>query len=68
MMYTMPPTAEIPPPRTVARYLYFPTSIPAASAVAGDSPTARRYSPGRVRSSHRPMATASATPRYTNTL
>ena len=42
IMYTMPPMAEMPPPMTVARYLYRLTRMPAASAVAGDSPTARR--------------------------
>ena len=42
MIYTMPPMAEMPPPMTVARYLQRVTLMPAASAVAGDSPTARR--------------------------
>ena len=38
----------IPPPITVARYLYSVTLIPAASAVAGLSPTAFKLRPQRV--------------------
>ena len=36
-------------PMQVARYLYLVTLMPAASAVAGLSPTARRCRPVRVR-------------------
>ena len=39
----------MPAPRQVAAYLYAVTFIPAASAVEGFSPTARRLSPTRVR-------------------
>ena len=63
MIYTMPPTAEIPPPITVARYLYRSTAMPAASAVAGDSPTERRYSPARVRFKKKNMPAARSRPR-----
>ena len=38
----------MPPPMQVARYLYLVTLMPAASAVAGLSPTARRLRPARV--------------------
>ena len=44
----MPPIPEIPAPMQVARYLYFVTLTPAASAVAGFSPTARRFRPALV--------------------
>ena len=40
-----PPSPLIPPPTQVARYLYAVTLMPAASAVAGLSPTALRFSP-----------------------
>ena len=43
-----PPSPQIAPPMTVARYLYSDTLMPAASAVAGFSPTARRHRPWRV--------------------
>ena len=44
-----PPRPAMAPPMTVARYLYSETLMPAASAVAGLSPTARSARPWRVR-------------------
>ena len=41
----------MPLPMQVARYLYFVTLIPTASAVPGFSPTARRERPTFVRNS-----------------
>jgi hypothetical protein len=38
----------MPAPMQVARYLYLVTLMPAASAVPGFSPTARRFRPARV--------------------
>ena len=43
MLIYIPPIPQIPPPITVAIYLYTVVLIPAASAVAGSSPTARRF-------------------------
>ena len=39
----------MPAPMQVARYLLRTTLMPAASAVAGFSPTARRFRPARLR-------------------
>ena len=48
----------MPAPMQVARYLYFVTLIPAASAVAVFSPTARRLRPVRVFDRKYQIATA----------
>ena len=48
MIYTRPPIPAIAPPTIVATYLYKLTFIPAASAVAGDSPTALKFNPTLV--------------------
>ena len=42
IIYTIPPMPDMPPPTRVAMYLFRVTLMPAASAVAGFSPTARR--------------------------
>ena len=51
-------------PMQMAKYLYLPTSIPAASAVAGFSPTALSWSPTRVRVRMNAVTMAMATARY----
>ena len=55
----------MPAPTQVARYLFRETLMPAASAVAGFSPTARRFRPFRVRFRKRWSTTASTMARYT---
>ena len=54
----MPPRPEMPAPMQVARYLYFVTLMPAASAVAVFSPMARRLRPVRVFVRKNQIATA----------
>ena len=49
------------PPRITCAYRTRDTAIPAASAVAGDSPTARTASPGRVRTRYHATSAVTAT-------
>ena len=58
-----PPRPLMPPPRQVARYLQAVTLMPAASAVAGLSPTALRFSPRLVLARKNARARARATAR-----
>ena len=53
-------------PTHVAPYLYLETLIPAASAVAGLSPTALRFSPGLVLFRKYELHSASTTAIYAN--
>ena len=53
-------------PTHVAPYLYLVTLIPAASAVAGLSPTALRFSPGLVLFRKYELHSASTTAIYAN--
>ena len=64
----IPAIPQIPPPIIVAAYLYFVTLMPAASAVAGLSPTARRFSPVRVLFRNHAIAIARIMDRYTSQL
>ena len=59
------PRPEMPAPMQVARYLFRVTLMPAASAVAGFSPTARRFRPMRVRFRKMWSTMASTMARYT---
>ena len=65
MLQYAPPMPQMPAPMQVDRYLYSVTLMPAASAVAGFSPTARRFRPARVRVRNQCMATASTMAAYT---
>ena len=67
LMY-IPPIPQIPPPTIVAIYLYFVILIPAASAVAGSSPIARRFRPTRDLLKNHAITTARMIAKYTSQL
>src|SRR5690349_16102725 len=61
-----PPTPANAPPITVCAYRYAITLMPIASAAAGDSPTARRLRPGRVRPRYRATSATQTHEAYTS--
>ena len=68
MLIYIPPIPQMPPPTTVAIYLYFVIEIPAASAVAGSSPTALKFNPIRDLLNTHPMIIATTMAKYTTQL